>query len=380
MRIQGIDCSCSKEEWIKVLKKTFPTPLTHEGHQYIYLDQTGNLSSFDSFTQASTSGYNWQLTVDDVIRLSRDCFDSYKQNSMEELFTLRHVYTIMGHGAQQTWWSRLIHWFRGLGFYTTHELVSQEFEKNQQQLEILTSEKIQSKYQKIEETRQKFVHIMEQLHDENFKSICQKYLETNEDWKRVQNCPSNFGSYADWHKQEEALGNIQLLIKEWDEICENLIPLTKKKLELEDLIHKPQLQDYLDLEDGPEKTCIQKVDEFLRDLIYEMFDPLIPHKAQETLTKMTELKEELEQQLTELLKTYEEDEDNYDPEIVQDVLMPRAPMTPRSLLPQAASLRNAALCPSSPLTKLLSQTHVAKTPHTSSDEVVEDESTTVAGG
>lgn len=373
MRIQGIDCNCSKEDWIKVLKKTFPTPLTHEGHQYIYLNQTGNLGSFDSFTQASNNGYNWQLTVDDVICLSRDCFDSYKQNSVEEFFTLRHVYTIMSHGAQQTWWSRLIHWFRGLGFHTTYELVSQEFEKNQQQLEILTSEKIQSKYQKIEETRQKFVHIMEQLHDENFKSICQKYLEKNEDWECVQNCPSGFDSYADWHKQEEALANVQLLIKEWDEICENLILLTKKKLELEDLIHKPQLQGYLDLDDGPEKICIQKVDEFLSDLIYEMFNPLIPHKAQETLTKMTELQEDLEQQLNELLKTYEEDEDNYDSEVVQDVLMPRTPMTPRSLLPQTASLRSPAHCSSSPLKKWLSQSHVAKTPNPSSDEVIENE-------
>ncbi len=353
MNIQGINCRCSKENWIQVLKEAFPASLAHQGHQYIYLNQKGALGSFDTFIQATDQQYNWQLTIDDIIRLSRQCFETYKQTPIEELFTIRHAYTVMKKGAQDTWWSCLIHWFRGLGFKSTQTLLNEEFDKCQQQLSSLTQEKLQSKYQKFEKTRLDFNTTVARLNDDKFKAACQNYLEKyeQEDWQRIGQCPTEFASYEEWHKQEEALANIQLLLKDWNQICEHMILLTEKKIKFEELIQKDQLEPYFNLAQAQE--LIHTINDYLTDLVYTLFDQLTPHHAQDELSKMDAFSADLEEQQVQLLTAFEEDEDNYESEVIQEVLIPLTPVKP--LLPAAASLRNAALCPSSPVKKLLSK-------------------------
>lgn len=370
MSIQGINCHCSKESWIKVLKNTFPIPLTHQGHQYIYLNQKGDLSTFATFTQASNQQYNWQLTIDDIIRLSRECFDTYKQNSVKELFTLQYTYTVMKKGAQDTWWSCLIHWFRGLGFKTTQALIDEELDKCQQQLNSLTQEKLLSKYQEFEETRLAFGKTVARLHDEKFKAACQDYLEKyeQEDWQRIEHCPTEFTSYEEWYKQEKALTDIQNLLKDWNQICEHMILLTEKKAQFEALIHKDELQIYLDVDQA--KEFIQTIDDYLTDLVYTLFDQLTPHHAQDELSKMDAFSADLEEQQAQLSKAFEEDEENYESNLLQEVLKPRTTSN-HPLLPAAASLRNAALCPSSPIKKLLSKPNPI--PVNENEELIEKE-------
>lgn len=169
MKIHGINCNSTSETWSQLLSDTFITPVAKDQkHHYLYLNRDGKLAHFSSNQEAKKGKYEYKLTVDDVIYISQKHFGNYQHCLKEEVSILRRVYQAMGNGARKSWWTRLFHWFRGLGFQHTEALIKTELARQELQLIAFANQKSTAISQKLHDKLKEFESLAFELLNKPF--------------------------------------------------------------------------------------------------------------------------------------------------------------------------------------------------------------------
>lgn len=295
MKLQGIDCLFTREEWLQTLEKTFDTQsIEHQGHDYIYINSQGHCESFSSQSEAIQQEYKWKLTVDDIILVSREHFNNYLSCQPSEVSTLRNVFEIMDKGAQKSWWSMLIHWWRGLGFKDTHTLV-------EEQLQVMMAQQIQQQYQQLLVKLEKDRQTLNQLNDERFTQSYAALFDNAKKWVQVfeQNPPK---TYQEWKKYEDEVMNIVLEVQQ-------MYNFSKRVLDVLDQTDKLVKLNTLYPDAPIENEKIDEIDSSLNQLVDQMFDKFSIHDEEVYKEKFDELDKALDKLLSQVVEDYEQQTD-----------------------------------------------------------------------
>jgi hypothetical protein len=114
----------NKDQWVETLKQV-EAP---DGRHYVYIPYSFLKWPF----------YLSKVTIDKIIAISRQFKDFY---SVEDLTQLVASFKKMEEGSRNSWWTKIIHFFRGMGFVTTKELVQEEGKKWDLQLGFQKTQK-----------------------------------------------------------------------------------------------------------------------------------------------------------------------------------------------------------------------------------------------
>jgi len=317
MRVQNIESSCTRQEWLHILEKTFEYPtIDYQGHSYIYINPKGQIDSFYTFPEAFEEQFFWKLTIDDIIFISKEVFEDYQQCPTDEIDILRHAFESMDKGGVEIpsswtsrfvhWYSCFVHWFRGLGFKNTHEIIDE-------QLQLLIEQQIQSQYQQF---RQKLGHLKGAVHyltDERFSQAYLSLFQNAQTW--VQSFEINLPLfYQQWKTQEEILTNFILEAQQLNMFSERTLYVTDQNNKLAKLLLLHPLDS--------DKT--EKVREFelrLTQLIDQLFDKYIVHDNEAYLQRFDELDAEIEELQRITIEDYESQKDSK-PQLIQNIFSP----------------------------------------------------------
>ena len=126
MGLEKITAHLTEKSWLDILNKSLTYNNIHNGHTYLYVNKSGKVQEFINNKLAAKQSFKHKLTVDQIVLISRHFFGDYKKCSLDTLLQLKHTYLVIQRGTEKSWVSRFIHFFRGLGFRTSFQLIDQE--------------------------------------------------------------------------------------------------------------------------------------------------------------------------------------------------------------------------------------------------------------
>lgn len=357
MKIQGINCSFNRDEWIQNINSAFiGGSVVDKGHAYLYLDKQGKCKKLPS--QTAHQRDHWKLTIDDIIRISQQFFNDTNMWKSSETATMRDAFDIMDKGAQTSFWSRLIHWLRGLGFKTTHTLI-------EEQKILVIAKRIETKYEKLFEMLKNYTGIAHAFEDPRFEKDCEAFAVYAKDWSQTYE-HSSLQNYQDWKNEEDSLANFSLKVKQMLNFSEQALLLSQQIEKLEKLV-KIHMPSSIQMND------VDNLKKSFKELIDDMFDQYKTNDEEEQKNKFEDWNKSLENWIEVTVEDYAL-QPTYDKKAVQEILQPANAHYPTPLKKLGKSKNSDALDKNANDEKIIPLTKTETSITIEQDDIWDDES------
>lgn len=284
MNTQKIDCHCTTAEWLDLLAEvSFLKASYYQGHAYIYINAAGKADCFFSQEAAEKKNFHWKLTIDDILHISQQLFNNYKQCKLEDYFILQHAFEFMDNEASDA-----------------HLLIEKH-------LCLLTKQCLQPQYHWLQKKLECFKELGQELNDQRFSKVYTKLLKRVEKWNQ-ESKKGHLDGYQIWKEQEEKLACLLLEIERLVYFTDKILFLVRQKQILYQLMH-------LHFPAFIHPTSIKQIDLKLERLINRILYSFITHKEEFYHKELDTLDADLEKLQFAVMSDYQ-NQPHYQPELL----------------------------------------------------------------